>query len=267
LIEAKNFLSLSVSSAMRAVAASVSSPRHVRLEKPLAKRQLQLQQHRIDRSGGELARRRRRPAPIAAGDPYDDDLDDDDFDADLDNPDFGKFAWDPVAEPRSPPPPPPPPFTTETPFAPPLGRSSSSGAPPFPPRPPPPFPSGPPPPSLAEELGEVRLLLAAAASAGLASAARAVSRALELLLSFVGWRRPTAGRAEVAPSKGNGKGAGAGGAALLAAAAAELPRPGEVARLTVAVVAASLALLCVVQVCDAVGRRLITETLLLAAKK
>lgn len=234
------------------VAAVSSSPRHVlHPERQITKRLVQLQ--RINRSGGELARRRRFPVPIAAGgDSFDDDDDDQDAATTADAPDFGKFAWDPVAEPRDPPSPPPP-FTTASPH-PPFGGSPAS------------FPSTsdgnnggenktPPSSSLADDLKEVRLL-AAAAAAGLASAARAVSRAFKLLLSFFPGVRPQ----ETESSLSGGKvGSGLGAVAVL-------PQPREVLRLTVAVVAASLALLAVVLLCDEVGRRLITETLV-AAKK
>ena len=94
-----------------------------------------------------------------------------------------------------------------------------------------------------DDLREARLVTAAAAS-GLVAAARAVSRAADLLLSFVVVRRrgPALGYSSVPP------------------------RPAEVARLMAAVVAGSLALLAVVLLCDEVGRRLVTETLSLAKK-
>ena len=192
--------------------------------------------------------------PIAAASAgSDDDDDDDDFDDDLDvaDADFGKFAWDPVAErtspPQPPPPPPPPPKYTSRPSprggpASSTSRSSSTKG------------LQPPPPT--DDLRREVRLLAAAAAAGLAAAARAVSRALDLLRSFVR-RRPPA------------RPAGSGRAVALAGAAetwgldavAVPPRPAEVARLMAAVVAGSLALLAVVLLCDEVGRRLITETL------
>lgn len=192
---------------------------------------------------------------------FDDDHDDDDdFDAeggpDGVSYDFGKFAWDPVAEPRkqSPPPrpalsPPPPPPSPLTPPGPDFSSSNSSDE-----------RESRRLPSLRDDLR----VLCEAALAGLDAAARAVLRAFELLLSLVG-RRPRGGGGllEAAAAGGSEGGCGSFGAKRTKGPdlVAVLPRPGEVAKLTVAVVAASLVLLVVVVLCDEVGRRLITETL------
>lgn len=199
------------------------------------------------------------PIAAAAGSEDDDDEDDDFYaDLDLDNADFGKFAWDPVAEPRSPPQTPP----NYTPRPPPRGgpaastssRGSSSRYEGLQP---------PPLPPAENDLRAEARLLAAAAAAGLAAAARAVSRAVDLLLSFVRGPRPPGkgGRAALAAAQASSWGL------ETAAAVAVPPRPAGVARLMAAVVAGSLALLAAVLLCDEVGRRLVMETLVVAAKK
>ena len=242
--------------------ASLCSPRHVRLEscraRPPAKQQEQ--QQRIKQSSELLARRRLRRMPTivvcsSSRPPGLDDGDgkDDDDDYEFQGGENVTFRLDPIAEGNnkegeedS-----PPEFTTASPFPP--RQSSSRG-------------NSNKLPSVLDDLEGLRAA-AAGAAAGVASAARAVSHAVELLLAFFG-RRP-AWKLEVSVGSAS-SGGGSGGrhnSRLLEGPEliAVLPRPREVARLTAAVVAASLVLLAVVLLCDEVGRRLITETVASAA--
>lgn len=100
--------------------------------------------------------------------------------------------------------------------------------------------------------------LTSAALAGLYSATRAVSAALRLLLPFLPSSSSSRKKGNKS-KKGSYKNSSEGLRIIV-------PRPRDVARLTLAVVAAAAVLLAAVLFFDAVGERLVTATLSVAKK-